>query len=939
MKVNVELIKKAHTLYRELSELNKEQAHETLENLTDLDPEVKNLVIKLINNANQPSHFFDQKIGAVFKNNDLQRKEHKIGGFIANYELLEKIGEGGMSQVFRAKRTDSEIQKQVAIKIFAPLQQSAILKERFADEQRILSTLSHPNIIAIQHGGSTEEGQPYFVMDLIDGALPINEYVEKKSLTLEQKVALVYLAAQAVEHAHGNLIIHRDIKPTNVIIDKHGILKVVDFGIAKLISESNTPSNQTILAMTPTFASPEQIIGNNISVKTDVFSLAALCLNLLTNEPPLPHDRLLKACQTDDIYIQNLLKSKINDKDLKNVINKGLQHEADRRYSNMHEFAQDLHAWLNKKPVIATADSYGYRLKKFIQRRRTLAASILVLLFTLTLSIAVLSWQYKQISLEAQKAQSVKQFMLDAFSVTDPNTTEGVQISARDILKMAATKLDNNPTLAPEIKFELYQSLGIAYGQLGFLPKAIDLLKKSLNINPQNSHSLAFLCQYLLNSNQEKELTDWLNQIEENEFSATPDKNKIIRIKAIRHAFNGDFSGAMTWVNLLTPYNHIETLLNQRLLAEIHYLKGESEQSIEIIKNAIVNADLKPTNTLMMALNSDLVHYYDRIGDFDSALNLSLMLVDNHRKVLGNNHPGLGIILNELAVFYRLQGDFGKSRSTAEESRDLFYSLYGKYSAGLSQAISNLAMLDYLDNNMKAAIEKYTESAEILRQVYSPDHPETLVAEANLATIMTAAGETKKAYKLLLHVYQTESKTLGTHHRSTLYSQQSLALNMAATGDFEQAIEQAKNNLDIAHEFYGAKRPVVINSQFVYGRVLAMAGKNDEALEALLPLEPIFIDSDNKVNSVKLNQFLSQIYLSLNQPTQAETYFLKNISNLEAIYSQNHIKTLEARFKYAQFLKSQHRTDDANLEVKDIFSVIDKYKITAPELITKLSNF
>jgi len=936
--MNIENIKRAHQLLAKLSDFSLDEATQKINTTTELDPEVKQLALDLLQNAQQSSHYFNDKIASLFSFESEHRNQLPIGSQIDDYTITTLLGEGGMSQVYSAIRDHTDIQKPVAIKVFSPISHSTELKQRFTSEQRILSGLSHPHIIAMQHGGITASGQPYFVMELVNNADTIIDYSKQKNLNIEQKLKLIITAAEAIEYAHNNLIIHRDLKPNNIIIGDDGELKLVDFGIAKLIPLNHEPDQHTMMALTPEYAAPEQIKGENITVKADVFSLAAVAVALLTDEKPFSKDRLLNRCAHDELHLHVVLKKNIADSDLRNVLNKALQQDPKRRYQNMHEFSRDLQFWLNKKPVSASPDSYRYRIQKFCQRRPAFSASLLVLMITITAGLLLFSWQYNQTKLEARKAQAVKQFMLQAFDITDPNFTEGIQVSAQDILQMAAVKLDSNTQLAPGIKFELYQSLGIAYGQLGFLPKAINMLQQSLNIYPNNSHSLAYLCQYLFNANQEQTLDHWLNQFDENKFSDSADKNRILRIKANRLGLAGDFNGAMAIINSLTASDRIDQLLNQRLKAELYYLNGQSEKSIEIIKQALANADLKATNTLMLAMNSDLVQYYDRVGDYDTALDLSLKLVANHRKILGNNHPGLGAALNELSIFYRLKGHFEQAKTAAAESRAIFQNLYGDDSTGLSQAISNLAMIDYLEGNYEAAIEKFSQATKILAHVYSPDHPETLIAEANLATIMTASGHAKEANKLLMHVYQVENKTLGPHHRSTLITQQSLALNLAATGNYQQALKHAKNNYNLFHQYFDATMPHVINSQFVYGRVLSMAGENQQALDMLLPLEPLFKNSE-ELNFIKLSQFLSKIYLSLDQPSQADEYFNKTISALTTVYSKQHIKTLQARFEYAQFLKSQQRTDEADNLVKDIVSIIDKNNVSAPTLSAQLADF
>ncbi len=903
--MDIEVIKQANSIYSELAEYPTAEALQHLQTL-ELEPEVKRLVVKLINNADQSSLYFEDKMGAVFDQETKFKAPWQAGDSIGGYRLNEHIGSGGMSQVFAADRVNTDVQKPVAIKVFAPFNDSAILQQKFFAEQQILSELSHPNIVTMHHGDTSENGFPYLVMELVQDAQPINLYCEKHQFSTAEKISMILRAANAVEYAHNNLVIHRDLKPSNIIIDAHGQLKVVDFGIAKLIEDDNQAEQHTIMAMTPGFAAPEQILGLPITVKTDVFSLAAVALSLLTDELPFPEDRLLKACKTDDEHVQQALKRIHVDRDLKNILNQALHQDANRRYANMHAFAEDLQAWSEQRPVMATADSVGYRILKFAQRRQALFSSMVVLLVTLMIGLGVFSWQFKQTRIEAQKAQAVKDFMLNAFSVTDPDVAEGVDISAKELLTVAADNLADNRNIDPEIQFELYQALGLAHSKLGYLPRAIDLIKQSLTIKPNDSSSLAYLSQILFKADRQQELTELLAQIDESTFTSDTDKARLWRVQANRLAESGAHDEAMTKVKRLSELNvgHKETLFNQMLEAEIYYLNGESPKSIEIIKNAIAQADLKPTDTLMLGMQMDLVHLYDRVGKFESAQELIKQVISKYRIILGNKHPDLGIALNELTAFQYLSGQLDEAWQTGNESKELFFQLYGENNPGLSQAYSNLGMVAYLNHDLERAIDHFTRAVEILRVVYSNDHPETLAAEYNLATILNRVGESKQAKALLEHIYQIEQKTQGPYNRNTLMTQQSLILSQAASGELQLALDNAKENLKNAQAHFDHNLPVVTSSQSVLAKVYLQSGQYQSALDLFKPLEKGWPAGD-EVRFFQLTQNMAKAFAGVEDHAQAELYWLKSIDGLQQIFTDQHINSIKPEIEYVRYLKSK----------------------------------
>ena len=280
-KNKTQIWQKAIDIYADISELSVNQALEHIDSIHNLDIELKQAVITLINSGNQASQYIQDHYTPNFTLDKFAYPDIKIGMRLDEYELVEKIGQGGMSQVFKAQRIDSAAQKKVAIKIFSPKNHSQQLLERFIKEQKILSQFNHANIVDMLHGGKTDNEITYLVMELIENAMPIDKFCLTQQLSDKQKISFIAQCADALAYSHANLIIHRDLKPDNILINKHNQLKIVDFGIAKLINNDMDGSNTTIMALTPNYAAPEQVNTQAITVKTDIFSLAVVALELL----------------------------------------------------------------------------------------------------------------------------------------------------------------------------------------------------------------------------------------------------------------------------------------------------------------------------------------------------------------------------------------------------------------------------------------------------------------------------------------------------------------------------------------------------------------------------------------------------------------------------------------------------------------------------------
>ena len=936
--MNIENWQKANEIYGTLTHLDQVGALEKLKTIENITPEIKKIVTTLISSADQTSQYFEQQVGEDYTIKSIIQSSWQPGKEIGDYQLIKEIGEGGMSKVFSAKRKNSDVQKLVAIKIFSHSTNSKELKKRFIEEQKILSGLSHSNIITMHHGETTESGEPYIVMELITNAIAVDEYVENKKSSIQEKIQFILDTADALSYAHRNLVVHRDIKPSNIIVSENGTVKIVDFGIAKQISNVDNNEN-TIMALTPSFASPEQINGKSINIYTDIFSLAAVGIAIITEENPLPTDRLIKSCEGDDDYVRQKLKNHKTEKDLSNILIQAIANDPNKRYKNMDKFAEDLNAWLNNETVSATPDSLMYRLSKFAKRRKALFASILTLIFSMAIAVSALSWQYKKTKIEAQKALQVKQFMLDAFRVTDPNANQGVEISAKDLLKIASDNLSENKQLEDNIKFDLHQTIAIAYGQLGFFNYAIENINKSLVIKPNNSKSLSLMCEYLLHLDRIEELKNKLTQFNYEQIQSIEDKNRILRVIIRLHVLNGEFELAdqlMKGLNNKT-INSEDYIENQRLKGEIAFVKGDVDVAIGIINDGLSHIDLKPSHTLILGMKNDLIIYLNKIGRYDEALNINEEIIVQLRLVLGDRHPDLGNSLNQLSSTYRLKGNMESAFNAASDAQQIFFSLYGENSIGFAQSNNKLAMLEYLNGNKDEAIDGFEKTVKIYETIYSTDHLETLKVKVSLAGLYTAIGKFTEAESLLQKVYQIQKDKLGESHSSTLNTQQHLARALTALNNLTEAIYHAEKNYELVMNNYNISDPVVDASEFILAKTYFKAQEYKQALDVFLKREEKY-DNKNSHTYANLLWDIAKSYVALEEPEQADSYFLKSIKAYDNVYSPEHIRSLRIRLIYASFLLDQNRISESKTTVESVVKTYQAENHDEPRLLSMIDK-
>ena len=397
-----------------------------LEHACGEDSELRNEVEALLHHH--------QLAGASFLNQpavDLQRPltdsgtmPLRIGRSVGVYQILEEIGRGGMGAVYRAARVDGQYEKQVAVKFVRGGYDTASVLERFRHERQILASLDHPNIARLLDGGTTEDGIPYLVMELIEGT-PIDHYCDAHSLNVTQRLKLFCQVCSAVQYAHQHLVIHRDIKPSNVLVSSEGIPKLLDFGIAKILDPSVNSQPTLVHPLTPEYASPEQIRGEPITTSTDEYSLGVVLYQLLTGCSPyrvntsLPHELSCAITETEPqrpsavvLVSENARPSdhhaevapariplscegppaKLHRRlagDLDNIVLKAMRKEPQRRYGSVEQFAEDIRRHLDGLPVTARQDSWSYRAGKFIRRHTAAVAATLIVIITLAIGMAV----------------------------------------------------------------------------------------------------------------------------------------------------------------------------------------------------------------------------------------------------------------------------------------------------------------------------------------------------------------------------------------------------------------------------------------------------------------------------------------------------------------------------------------------------------------------
>lgn len=475
------------------------------------DPELLREVTSLLDQTTSVWEDFAEKASAPLRRDPTPLEP---GRRIGAYAIVRELGRGGMGVVYLAERADGAFEKQVAIKVLKRGTDTDEILRRFEAERQILARLDHPNITRLIDAGTTDDGLPYVVMDYVVGK-PITQYVSEKQLSVTERLKLFRAVCSAVSYAHQNLIVHRDVKPNNVLVTDQGEVRLLDFGIAKLLSDAEAGGvdmTVTILrVMTPEYASPEQIKGDPITTLSDVYSLGVCLYELLTGarpykltrktsdelskaiceqEPQRPSTTVARGDGNSKLEIRN---SKFLKGDMDNIVLKALRKVPARRYASVEQFSEDIRRHLEGLPVRARKDTAAYRAGKFVKRHKVGVTAVAAVVLVLVIGIVATAWQWAVAKAERAKAEARFEILRKS-SRTMISEIHGAlmnlpgSLEARKLLLQRATEQLDALALEAANDPRLQVDLADAYQNIGYLPdkplaERTELFKKAIALD------------------------------------------------------------------------------------------------------------------------------------------------------------------------------------------------------------------------------------------------------------------------------------------------------------------------------------------------------------------------------------------------------------------------------------------------------------------------
>jgi serine/threonine-protein kinase len=725
-----------------------------------------------------------------------------LGREIGPYRITREIGRGGLGAVYLAARADEEYRKEVAIKLIRRGLDTDDILRRFRNERQILAQLDHPNIARLLDGGTTADGLPYFVMEYVQGE-PIDRYCTERELTVENRLKLFRKVCAAVTYAHQNLVIHRDLKPSNILVTADGEPKLLDFGIAKLVTVEDTALSMTMPAervMTRDYASPEQIRGEKITTASDIYSLGALLYELLSGarpyrlktgttdevfraiteqEPQRPSTAAASLNRDSKVANQRSLKG-----DLDNITLMALRKEPERRYASVEHFAEDIRRHQARLPVKARQSTFSYRAQRFVQRNKIGVAAALIVFLTLVGGIIVTLVQAEHVVVErnharreAAKASRINTFLQQVLAFSDPswlssNPNRDREATVSEALETAGRRAETELADQPEVAAAVHFTIGWTYKALGKLDKAEPHLRAALDIrrrvlgsdDQDTAQSLVGFGELLVMRGD--------NQAAE---AMTRDALGIYRRAQARGEADAKwFAVALSNLSFI-----------------VQLTKGQDPLCEDLIREAIaVSAGLTGTERAPIPVfYSNLGNMRGERGDLDGAILYTGLAIEEQRRLPGDAHQGMAMFLNNLGVCLMTKGEHAKAERHFREAIEIAVKTVGENHPTTALWRTNLSTLYLRRGDYQCAYEEALRATEIQQRSLPEGHVDFQRAWVALGRALSYKGELTEGENYLRRAVERAEAKLPSGNRYIAVAQGALGENLLMQRRFAEAEE------------------------------------------------------------------------------------------------------------------------------------------------------
>lgn len=790
------------------------------------------------------------------------------GQHIGPYRIERVLGEGGMGTVFLASRAD--LGSAAAIKVLRDGWISPERRRRFAAEQRLLARLNHPSIARLMDADTLADGTPYFVMEYVEG-VPLDRYFAGRADSVEERLKVFRAVCEAVRFAHQHAVIHRDLKPSNVLVAQDGTVKLLDFGIAKHVSESEMDPDHTrtgLRMLTPAYASPEQIRGEHAGVHTDVYSLGVILYQVLTGR--LPHDvsRLTPAAAlsaiTDRTPVRpSLVAKRVRQQegrtageaawaDLDVLCLKAMHRDVSQRYGSVEALIRDIDHYLRREPLEARPDTLTYRLSKFMRRRRreVAAAALLAVTFSgvVLYLMARLARERNAALAEAARTERVQRFMLNLFDGGDRDAGPSKDLMVSTLIDRGAREarmLDRDQA----VQAELYHTLGGIYQKLGRLDEAESMLRMALDRRRGGA----------ARGGAESRVALGLLRVDQ---ARLDEAEKLIR-------------DALAQSRREMPAGHPAIASATDALGRVLGEQGKYAEAIPILEEAVrlrSAASSAPADLAASLYELSNAHFY--AGHYDQAEQLTRRVLGMNKQIYGERHPRVAECLVNLGAIQQDRGNYTEAEKLHRQGLEVTRAFFGENHHRTASGMTMVARALVFQGRVEEAIVLLRRALAIQESVFGPVHPRVASALNELGNSwlkLAQFDEGQAAFRRVIEIYR---KIYGEKHYLIGIGTSNLGSAYMAAKQWREAERLFREAAAMFETTQGPDHLNTAIARIKLGRTFLRQGRTPEAVESTYAGYQILSRQANPsvswLQSARTD--LAEAYSALGQPEKAEPF-------------------------------------------------------------------
>lgn len=743
---------------------------------------------------------------------------------IGPWRVVGVLGRGGMGAVYLGERMAGDVTLRAAVKLVAGADRDDVLR-RFRLERRILASLDHPGIARLLDGGTTDDGLPYFALEYVDGT-SITTHVRERGLDLAARLDLFRRVADAVAFAHRRLVVHRDLKPANILVDATGAPKLLDFGIAKVLEDTDAASPATVTAqgwMTPAWASPEQLRGEPATTATDVYALGLLLYELLADVSAVPvgdpvaaaRVRLEGGITRPSVAVGRTTgvgaarRAAALRGDLDTIVMKALAVEPARRYDSVSVLAAEIERYQQGRPILARPDTLGYRTSKFVRRHRWAVgfAAVAVAALVAGLALALRGQQQARAAevearTSAATAERVSGFMVGLFRIADPGESRGNAVTARELLDRGAAGIDGL-TDAPEVQSRLRGTMAQAYGELGLYERQTALLEATLTgvrarRGVASAEALALQAQLAAAVTRRGDYARARDLAEQavtgfDRLPSPPARELALALAqaGIGQWQTGDLPTAQARLERAAavydtlpekdPRDHLRVVGN---LAILHMQRDDVDRARPLYERALALAveAYGPDAPAVAITHNNLAALELRADRPAAARDHHRTALAIRRRVLPAGHPDIAESVHNLGEAERQLGHLAEARQLTEEAWAARRARFGDEHVVPAASESNLGEILRQQGERAAGRPRFVHAIAVFERTLGPAHPTLAYALGGLGRLEQADGHLDRAEALMRRALAIRESKLGAAHGDTVRTRTELADVLRARG-------------------------------------------------------------------------------------------------------------------------------------------------------------